>query len=180
MIRDDSSSVLEKYAMAIKYAGKNSIDDYNAFIEEKASKASEEEKNNASSFMKNTAKDFNEISGKEKEAAGGEELNEYQKFVSDEIGKELKSPEDFAKIPDLMKDVAKKWNEKSGSIESKLKSGAVLVIEEVKEARRAGLIKRASKTEGLYQDAKTQDFWKIDKESGKLHRLVGDNEVVTG
>lgn len=49
-----------------------------------------------------------------------------------------------------------------------------LSLLDARKLRRHGIFKRASKD--LYQDIKTKDFWRINKESGKIERVVATDE----
>ena len=49
-----------------------------------------------------------------------------------------------------------------------------LSLAKARQLRREGVLKRASKN--LYQDVITKDFWRINKESGKIERCIETDE----
>lgn len=56
------------------------------------------------------------------------------------------------------------------SLNSSLKKQARISLFQAREFRRNGFFVRTA--HNLYQDIETKDFWKINKESGKVERLI--------
>lgn len=178
VLREDRSDIFEHFAELIIATDKEASD-YQDFVKKELDSLSEDEKKDMGKAMKDIGKKWQSEKKSSKTAA---ELNEYQQFVSDEVGDEIKEKDDLQKLPDLMKDVGEKWQDEKKSsdvsIEQKIAEGLQLNIREAMTARQTGVFKRASVD--LYQNIKTNDFWKLDKQSGKVIRLVGDNEIVKG
>jgi len=46
---------------------------------------------------------------------------------------------------------------------------------QARQLRRSGMLKRAS--HNLYQDADTKDFWQINKQTGKVERIIAVDDT---
>jgi len=56
------------------------------------------------------------------------------------------------------------------SLNNSLKKQAKISLFQARELRRKGCFVRTA--HNLYQDIETKDFWKINKESGKVERCI--------